>query len=297
MSNKYASPVGIIKKDIYVIKNDINNKLYVGQSLNAKERFMSHCKGDYNNSLIDKAIQKYGKKHFWFEIIESQIENYNEREVFWIKELNAMKPNGYNIMPGGEEPPRLVGENSPSAKIADETVAMLKRDLAETNIPLNSLAEKYGISKRQVDRINRGISRAFLNETYPIRKIPNSSNKLTDEDIDEIVELLEYTYQLNGQIARQFGVEVHLISDINQGIAYRRDDVEYPIRNWKSCGHNFFTYEEVTEIIKLLKETNLSFREIARMYNVEHGQVSAICYGTSKKYLRKNEKYPIRKMS
>lgn len=79
MSNKYASPVGIIKKDIYVI---INNKLYVGQSLNAEERFMSHCKGDYNNSLIDKAIQKYGKKHFWFEIIESQIENYNEREVF-----------------------------------------------------------------------------------------------------------------------------------------------------------------------------------------------------------------------
>ena len=218
MSNKYASPVGIIKKDIYVIKNDINNKLYVGQSLNAEERFMSHCKGDYNNSLIDRAIQKYGKKHFWFEIIESQIEDYNEREIFWIKELNAMKPNGYNIMPGGEEPPRLVGENSPSAKIADETVAMLKRDLAETNIPLNSLAEKYGISKRQVDRINRGISRAFLNETYPIRKIPNSSNKLTDEDVDEIIELLEYTYQLNGQIARQFGVEVHLISDINQGL-------------------------------------------------------------------------------
>ena len=51
---------------------------------------------------------------------------------------------------------------------------------------------------------------SYLNESYA--SLVSINNKLTDEDVDEIIELLEYTYQLNGQIARQFGVEVHLLS-------------------------------------------------------------------------------------
>ena len=82
MSNKYASPVGIIKKDIYVIKNDINNKLYVGQSLNAEERFTSHCKGDYNNFLIDKAIQKYGKSIFGLKLLKVKLKIIMKEKFF-----------------------------------------------------------------------------------------------------------------------------------------------------------------------------------------------------------------------
>jgi len=98
--NTYVNPVGIVKKDIYIIKNDINTKVYIGQSLNSEKRFKEHCKGDYDNSLIDKAIQKYGKQHFWFEILESQIENYNEREKYWILHYDSFK-NGLNCNEGG----------------------------------------------------------------------------------------------------------------------------------------------------------------------------------------------------
>ena len=100
MDNIHANLVGIIKKDIYIIKNDINNKVYIGQSLNSENRFKSHCKPNKDNSLIDKAIQKYGKEHFYYEILESQIENYNEREKYWIEYYNSKKTNGYNILNG-----------------------------------------------------------------------------------------------------------------------------------------------------------------------------------------------------
>ena len=83
-----------MKKDIYVIKNRINNFVYVGQAINSAERFIAHCKPSSivsGNSIIDKAIQKYGANNFWFEIIEQQVENYNEREKYWIKELNTIK--------------------------------------------------------------------------------------------------------------------------------------------------------------------------------------------------------------
>lgn len=146
--NSYASPVGIIRKDIYIIKNDINTKVYIGQALDSKKRFQSHCKGNYDNSLIDKAIQKYGKEHFWFEILESQIENYNEREKYWIKYYNSKKPFGYNILDGGNEPPVFYGNDHQSVKISDEDVLKLKKDLLETQISLSQLAKKYNISKK-----------------------------------------------------------------------------------------------------------------------------------------------------
>lgn len=294
--NTQASPVGIVKKDIYIIKNDINTKVYIGQALDSKKRFESHCKkSNKDNSLIDKAIQKYGKEHFWFEILESQIENYNEREKYWIKYYNSKKPFGYNILDGGEEPPHYFGDNHPSTKISDKDVLLLKKDLAETQISLSKLAEKYNISKKQVLRINQGLSRASLNEQYPIRKNPNINGKLTEEDVDNIIELLKYTYRFTGDIAKEYGVENHAISRINNGETHHRNNIQYPIRNWKSCGVILFTYEQVTEIIDALLNTNESINSIAKRYNVNFSAIAGINRGTSKKYIREGLSYPLRK--
>ena len=41
-------------KDIYIIKNDINEKVYIGQAIDVKQRFQSHCKpsaATLNNEL------------------------------------------------------------------------------------------------------------------------------------------------------------------------------------------------------------------------------------------------------
>ena len=297
MENIYVNPVGNIKKDIYIMKNDINDKVYIGQSINSEERFKSHCKGAYDNSIIDRAIAKYGKEHFWYEILENQVENYNDREKYWIMKYNSVKPNGYNIMSGGESPPIYKGDNHPSTELSDHDVVLLKNDLANTNISYSDLAKKYKISKRQVLRINHGVSRNKLEEKYPIRKNPNTSNKLTDEDVDIIIDLLKYSYQFCGEIARQFSVDVHVVDRLNTGKTYYRKNEQYPIRKWKSCGKVDFTYEQVTEIIELLKTTDMSFRKIAKMYGGRHPQISQICYGTTKKYVRENEKYPLRKPS
>lgn len=295
MNNLYVNPVGIIRKDIYIIKNNINTKVYIGQSLDTRNRFLSHCKGDYDNSLIDKAIQKYGKEHFWFEVLESQIEDYNDKERYWIKYYNSLNPFGYNILEGGNEPPHYSGDNHPNTKISSEEVASLKKDLAETQIPFSQLAIKYRISKRQILRINQGLSRASLEEDFPIRKSPNLNGKLTEEDVDNIIEILKYTYRFNGNIAREYGVEVHAISDINNGTSHHRKDILYPIRNWKSSGVILFTYEQVSEIIGILLNTKESISSISKKYNVNRRAIEQINRGTSKKYIREGLSYPLRK--
>ena len=199
------------------------------------------------------------------------------------------------MLTGGNEPPRYMGDNHPNVKISDENVKLLKIDLAQTTIPLSQLAEKYNISKKQVMRINQGVSRASLNEKYPIRRNPNINGKLSEEDVDNIIDLLRFTYRFNGDIAREYGVEVHTISRINNGTCHHRNDISYPIRNWKSSGVILFTYEQVTEIINALSSTKESINSIAKRYNVNRRAIEEINRGTSKKYYREGLSYPLRK--
>ena len=294
MDNIYANPVGNTKKDIYIIKNRINEKVYIGQSINSLERFKNHCKRNSDNSLIDKAIQKYGKENFYYEILEYQVEDYNEKEIYWIERMNSLSPNGYNILKGDNEPPRYIGENHPSSKLTDLEVLEIKELLKNSLLSLSEIAKKFTISKKQVLRINQGISRASMKETYPIREVPNLNGKLNEEQISLIREMLEFTYLFNGEIARIYNVDVHTISKINEGKSHYIENVSYPIREWTSSGTVQFTYEQVSEIISLLQTSNKSFREIARLYNCSHSIISKINQGTTKKYKRKNTTYPIR---
>ena len=86
---------------IYLIKNKINDKRYVGQTI----RKINESK-DYFGSgkLIKRSIKKHGIDAFEKIILEecNNIDILNEREMFWIKELNTKIPNGYNLTEGGD---------------------------------------------------------------------------------------------------------------------------------------------------------------------------------------------------
>lgn len=54
------------------------------------------------------------------------------------------------------------------------------------------------------------------------------------------------------------------------------------------------TNEEVTEIIKLLLNTSLSLRAIARQFHCEYKDILGIKNGTTKRYRHPNLNYPLR---
>lgn len=96
-------------KNIYKITNLITNKIYVGQTkFSIEERLNQHIncskeiKENGDSLVLHNSIHKYGKDNFIVELIETVDETIaDEREIFWISELNSMIPNGYNMTIGG----------------------------------------------------------------------------------------------------------------------------------------------------------------------------------------------------
>lgn len=91
---------------IYKIINDINNKVYIGQTtLKIKDRFYQHINSAQNNKInthLYSAMRKYGTEHFQIQLIEEVDDNLlSKREQYWIKYYNSYKA-GYNSTIGGE---------------------------------------------------------------------------------------------------------------------------------------------------------------------------------------------------
>lgn len=89
---------------IYILENLINGKVYVGQTSKLDERMKAHLGGWSQPPAIASAVKKYGSINFDFSIIQScsSLEELNEREIYWIAELDCLAPNGYNLKKGGE---------------------------------------------------------------------------------------------------------------------------------------------------------------------------------------------------
>ena len=98
---------------IYKITNLINEKVYIGQSVDINYRFNNHKSESFNpksnayNTAIHRAIRKYGVENFSFEVIEECTkELLSEREIYWIAYYNSYG-NGYNLTSGGEGVPSI----------------------------------------------------------------------------------------------------------------------------------------------------------------------------------------------
>lgn len=86
---------------IYKIQNLVNGKIYIGQSIEIENRFQKHLNAK-DEFYIHKAIRKYGKENFSFQIVEEcEASQLDEKEKYWIEYYNSLAPSGYNMIPGG----------------------------------------------------------------------------------------------------------------------------------------------------------------------------------------------------
>ena len=87
---------------IYKMTNKVNGKVYIGQTTRElDERTKEHIR--HNEIIVDKAIQKYGIENFTVEQIDLavNIDELNQKEMYWIEHYDCITPKGYNQCYGG----------------------------------------------------------------------------------------------------------------------------------------------------------------------------------------------------
>lgn len=161
---------------IYKITNEINNKIYIGQTIKTRptDRFSQHryaarhLETDKSNSYLHKAMSFYGVDNFSFIVIE-EIDNnlLNEREKYWIEYYNSTVPNGYNLTLGGEG----TSGYSRSQSIAEKE----KRQQSNKQFYIDHPEEK--------DKISQRTKELWLNEEYR-KKVTESNKKFYQEHPD-----------------------------------------------------------------------------------------------------------------
>ena len=193
---------------IYCITNKINGKQYVGQTVRSlEERYSEHCRK--LNTVVGKAIKKYGKENFNIEILDSSliIDDLNDKETYWIKKKNTIIPNGYNLCYGGNS----------TLGYKHKTTSRLKMSATKKRLG-NMVGEKnhfYG--KKHTDETRAVMSAAWtderkkkLAEDSKIRNAINQAVKVRNINTNEVFPSIKAA-------AEKYGIKATHISRVCRG--------------------------------------------------------------------------------
>lgn len=142
-----------MKGIIYIIKNNINGKIYIGQTVQKlKDRWYQHCgksgiSKEEMKMSIKRAILKYGKENFSVEILEEcDRSNLDAREKYYIQIYDSYK-NGYNSTIGGQNGIQK------EFRTIEETKHQDIIDLYNTGFSLRTIADNYNVDKQTIKHI------------------------------------------------------------------------------------------------------------------------------------------------
>lgn len=158
-------------------------------------------------------------------------------------------------------------------------------EILEENIPDIDLNEKEIYYINKYDTYENGYNEG------PGGQLTHASI-LKKEEVSQIIELLKTNDSMKS-IAEKFNVSREVISDINCGETWYNANINYPIREQGFNKKINFSEKQILEIINLLQNTKLTYKEIASKFKCVPHTIVKINDGIH--YKMDNVIYPIRK--
>ena len=188
---------------IYQYVNKINGHMYIGMTNNPKRRWYDHWSAATNpknkdyNSAFHRALRKYGKENFEYNILEDNIDENNlpllkERERYWIDKYNTYEDREhYNETPGGDsvgEKYILRGEDHPGANFTNEEVEFCRRCYREGKRSRDIYEQYFKDRLTYAGFINMWHGRSWKHIMPEVFETNPHPGRYTAKDRDYIVE-------------------------------------------------------------------------------------------------------------
>jgi group I intron endonuclease len=221
-----------------IYKITINDKVYVGLSVDIVKRIMCHKSllrnNRHSNNHLQSAYNKY--KSFDWEVLEEGKEWIEEKEIMWIDKLDAYK-NGFNQNDGG------AGNNH-----TEESKRKISAAMSGKNNPMYGKDWRVGKTKEELARISA--IRAEISRNHPVKqstieklRILNAAEKnplwcgvSTEEMIEKVLE-----HQSVIKAAEEIGINKNTIRCRLTKAGY---DFVYD-------GHKFSSKTKITNIVRV----------------------------------------------
>jgi len=170
---------------IYKITNKIDNKLYIGQTINDCEaRWRHHISKGSNCRYLSAAIKKYGVDSFEFKLVCITFDNnLDDMEINYIKQYNSLAPNGYNLRLGGNSGKHNI---ETKRKISDSLKTRYKNEINRAKVAKPQLGKPLSeIIKKKISEVLKGrkLSQATIDKRVMVQRIKRN-RKLIQLDID-----------------------------------------------------------------------------------------------------------------
>lgn len=219
---------------VYLFVNKVNNKRYIGQTVNLYDRYVTHRTAN-QKCLFHNAIRKHSFDNFEFTILEQcSKENLDVRETYWIQYYQSHKREfGYNIDEGPlnkkfdenikkngwkalkkRYPNGRYGKDNPmfGIKLTPEQIEIRRQNTANRYKGINGEAERDKSRIHMMNMIKNGVIPSFkkgdkhrpetiekirIAASYNSKKRPVAS-KSDDGTIIQYISLKEAGKSVNG---------------------------------------------------------------------------------------------------
>lgn len=258
---------------IYLIRNNINNKIYIGQTIKKggfDERYGNNLRDYTHNEHLRNSIDKYGIENFHidkeFNVAYSQ-EELNSLEDMYIKLYEATNPDkGYNKTFGGRNGKRTdevrmkMSETRKKLYIKKENNPMYGKKLSEEHKKKISEANKGKImpeeAKRKISEANKG-NKYFLGKTHSEETKRKISEKLKGKNNPM------YGKRIYGEEAYWYGKK--LPEETRKKISKSLQGEKHP--------------QAIKVICTTTQKVFSTVKEGAKYYNCDSGTISKCCKG------------------
>lgn len=169
---------------IYKITNQINGKVYIGQTARSiATRWREHIRHglnpnsrEYNRHLYN-SMRKYGIDSFSIELVEKCDNSLmSEREMFWIKFYNSSHPDyGYNLTLGGEGVVSIDYDEVYRRYDAGDSLCKIARDMNLSRSNLSQVLKEYENYDKQTIW-ERAMLEASVNKGTPVSQYDLDGN-------------------------------------------------------------------------------------------------------------------------
>lgn len=177
---------------IYCVKNKINGKVYVGQTIKSlekrkrrHERAIVQKKPIKGNRIFALALRKYGADAFEWSILK-ECQNFvelNEQEMYFIKLLNANNSkHGYNNAPGGNGyvPEKHSHKHTEESKLKISLKVKESLKNPETILRKKLANEKYWSKQESHEKLSKTIKELWQDPKYRDKIHDVQSNRVKE---------------------------------------------------------------------------------------------------------------------